>query len=120
MTKRKRRNHSPAFKTKVALAAVRGERTVADLTMPMPSVSFVPSRRNVSAESYRWVRDISDSLSTSMSSTTTWSGTIKGFRTSYCAARHLLCGQRPGWLGGRGSAGCSTSIIERPRERSAD
>ena len=31
MTKRKRRNHSPAFKAKVALAAVRGERTVADL-----------------------------------------------------------------------------------------
>jgi transposase-like protein len=31
MTRRKRRNHSPAFKAKVALAAVRGERTVADL-----------------------------------------------------------------------------------------
>ena len=31
MTKRKRRNHSPGFKAKVALAAVRGERTVADL-----------------------------------------------------------------------------------------
>ena len=27
MTKRKRRNHSPVFKAKVALAAVRGERT---------------------------------------------------------------------------------------------
>ena len=26
MTKRKRRNHSPVFKAKVALAAVRGER----------------------------------------------------------------------------------------------
>ena len=31
MTKRKRRNHSPVFKAKVALAAVRGERTLGDL-----------------------------------------------------------------------------------------
>ena len=31
MTKRKRRNHSPVFKAKVALAAVRGERTLVDL-----------------------------------------------------------------------------------------
>ena len=31
MTKRKRRNHSPALKAKVALAAVRGERTLAEL-----------------------------------------------------------------------------------------
>ena len=30
MTKRKRRNHSPVFKAKVALAAVRGERTLAE------------------------------------------------------------------------------------------
>ena len=29
--KRKRRNHSPEFKAKVALAAVRGDRTLADL-----------------------------------------------------------------------------------------
>ena len=29
--KRTRRNHSPVFKAKVALAAVRGERTLADL-----------------------------------------------------------------------------------------
>ena len=28
MTKRTRRNHSPAFKAKVALAAVRGEKTL--------------------------------------------------------------------------------------------
>ena len=31
MTKRPRRNHSPAFKAKVALAAVRGEKTLAEL-----------------------------------------------------------------------------------------
>ena len=31
MTKRKRRNHSPVFTAKVALAAVRGARTVTDL-----------------------------------------------------------------------------------------
>jgi len=31
MPKRKRRNHSPSFKAKVALAAVRGDRTLAEL-----------------------------------------------------------------------------------------
>ena len=31
MTKRTRRNHSPAFKAKVALAAIEGERTIAQL-----------------------------------------------------------------------------------------
>jgi transposase len=31
MTKRTRRTHSPAFKAKVALAAVKGERTLAEL-----------------------------------------------------------------------------------------
>ena len=31
MTKRTRRNHSPAFKAKVALAAVKGDRTLTDL-----------------------------------------------------------------------------------------
>ena len=31
MSKRPRRNHSPAFKAKVALAAVTGEKTLADL-----------------------------------------------------------------------------------------
>lgn len=31
MSKRPRRNHSPAFKAKVALAAVKGEKTLAEL-----------------------------------------------------------------------------------------
>ncbi len=31
MTKRTRRNHSPVFKAKVALAAVKGEKTLAEL-----------------------------------------------------------------------------------------
>jgi transposase len=31
MTKRTRRNHSPAFKAKMALAALKGEKTLADL-----------------------------------------------------------------------------------------
>ena len=32
MTRRPRRNHSPAFKAKVALAAIRGEQTLAELS----------------------------------------------------------------------------------------
>ena len=31
MTRRVRRNHSPAFKAKVALAAIKGKKTLADL-----------------------------------------------------------------------------------------
>ena len=31
MTKRSRRNHTPAFKSKVALAALKGEKTLAEL-----------------------------------------------------------------------------------------
>lgn len=31
MSRRARRNHSPAFKAKVALAAIKGDRTVAQL-----------------------------------------------------------------------------------------
>jgi transposase len=32
MSRRPRRNHSPAFKSKVALAAVRGEQTITELS----------------------------------------------------------------------------------------
>jgi len=32
MTRRARRNHTPAFKAKVALAAIRGEKTLAELS----------------------------------------------------------------------------------------
>ncbi|SDR48798.1 hypothetical protein SAMN04515695_6060 [Pseudovibrio sp. Tun.PSC04-5.I4] len=31
MSRRPRRNHSPAFKAKVALAAIRGEKTLSEL-----------------------------------------------------------------------------------------
>ena len=31
MTKRSRRNHTPAFKAKVALAAMKGDKTLAEL-----------------------------------------------------------------------------------------
>jgi len=31
MTRRKRRNHSPAFKAKVAMTAIRGDKTLAEL-----------------------------------------------------------------------------------------
>jgi transposase-like protein len=34
MTKRTRRTHSAAFEAKVALAAVRGERTLAEVAQP--------------------------------------------------------------------------------------
>ena len=32
MSRRPRRNHSPAFKSKVALAAVKGEQTITELS----------------------------------------------------------------------------------------
>ena len=38
MTRRPRRNHSPAFKAKVALGAVKGEKTLAELAAgPAPN-----------------------------------------------------------------------------------
>ena len=33
MTRRTRRNHTPTFKAKVALAAIKGEKTLADLAL---------------------------------------------------------------------------------------
>ena len=35
MTKRARRNHAPAFKAKVALAALKGEKTLAELAQQL-------------------------------------------------------------------------------------
>ncbi|MGA9824901.1 MAG: transposase, partial [Methylocystis sp.] len=35
MTKRTRRNHAPAFKAKVALAALKGEKTLAELAQQL-------------------------------------------------------------------------------------
>jgi hypothetical protein len=40
MTKRTRRNHSPAFKAKVALAAVKGEKSLAELAQQFDDHSF--------------------------------------------------------------------------------
>jgi transposase len=34
MSRRSRRNHSPAFKAKVALEAIKGERTLAERAQP--------------------------------------------------------------------------------------
>ena len=39
MTRRLRRNHSPAFKAKVALAAIRGEQTMSELAQPVRRAS---------------------------------------------------------------------------------
>ena len=44
MTKRKRRNHSPVFKAKVALAAVRGERTLVDLADRASGLRSLPNQ----------------------------------------------------------------------------
>ena len=40
MSKRPRRNHSPAFKAKVALAAVKGEKTLAELAQQSTSIQI--------------------------------------------------------------------------------
>lgn len=44
MTKRTRRNHSPAFKAKVALAAVKGEKTLAELAQQFDDLSNAAGR----------------------------------------------------------------------------
>lgn len=41
MTKRSRRTHSPAFKAKVALAAIKGEKTLAELAQQL---NVIPTR----------------------------------------------------------------------------
>ena len=44
MTIKSRRKHSPAFKAKVALEAVRGERTVAELAQQYEVHSSTPTK----------------------------------------------------------------------------
>ncbi|SEJ91662.1 Transposase [Paraburkholderia diazotrophica] len=49
MTKRSRRSHSPAFKAKVALAALKGDKTLAELAQqydvhPNQTTSFESGR----------------------------------------------------------------------------
>lgn len=55
MTKRARRNHTPAFKAKVALAAVKGARTLAQLAEqfdvhPNQTIRSHRGKRNLKAE----------------------------------------------------------------------
>lgn len=49
MTRRVRRNHSPAFKAKVALAAIKGEKTLADLAQQF---DVYPNRSHNGAASF--------------------------------------------------------------------
>ncbi len=42
MSRRPRRNHSPSFKAKVALAAVRGEKTLAELAQQFDCLTSAP------------------------------------------------------------------------------
>ena len=42
MSRRQRRNHGPAFKAKVALAAVKGEKKVAELAQFCQATSHLP------------------------------------------------------------------------------
>ncbi|WP_235894975.1 hypothetical protein, partial [Brucella pecoris] len=57
MTRRPRRNHSPAFKAKVALAAIRGERTLVERSQRCCHVKFLwperPGARRYSGETGR-------------------------------------------------------------------
>lgn len=48
MSKRPRRNHSPAFKAKVALAAVKGEKTLAELALQL---RYMPTRLRLGGRS---------------------------------------------------------------------
>lgn len=44
MAKRPRRNHTPAFKAKVALAAVRGEKTIVELAQQFDVVKTLHAK----------------------------------------------------------------------------
>ena len=60
MSRRPRRNHTPAFKSKVALAAVKGDRTLAQLAEQFdvhPNVTGVPP----ALPGWQWQFDISRS-----------------------------------------------------------
>ena len=50
MSRRARRNHTPAFKAKVALAAIRGENTVAELAQHL---TCIPTRSRNGRRSFR-------------------------------------------------------------------
>ena len=57
MSRRPRRNHTPAFKAKVALAAVRGEKTLAELAQQFdvhPSPAVGGSSRATTLEPEVW------------------------------------------------------------------
>ena len=45
MPRRPRRNHTPVFKSKVALAAIKGERTVADLAQQFVHPNQITQRK---------------------------------------------------------------------------
>lgn len=49
MTRRPRRNHSPAFKAKVALAAIRGEQTLVELSSSSTSMPIRSSSGKTSS-----------------------------------------------------------------------
>src|SRR6266853_1398740 len=57
MSRRARRNHTPAFKAKVALAAIKGEKTLAELAQ-LFDVSLEPDRELEGAASRRCGRRI--------------------------------------------------------------